>query len=106
LAGNPAGGLALLEKAGFIDDQNRILVCEMFDHIVTDDVTQRIGIPAAASQNGLLAPGSRIARRLRAHPARFAPLIPQKPIQKQACAGRHPLLREQRPHPRFYIPQR
>ena len=45
LTGNPAGGLALLEKAGFIDDQNRVLVCEMLDHILADDVTQLIGIP-------------------------------------------------------------
>ena len=71
LTGNPAGGLALLEKSGFIDDQNRILVCEMLDHIIADNVTQLIGIPAAAAKNSLLAPGSGIARRLRAHPARF-----------------------------------
>ena len=79
MTGNSAGGLALLEKAGFIDDQNRILVCEMLDHIIADNVTQLIGIPAAAAENSLLAPRAGIARAS----ARIQPVLrrslPSKP---------------------------
>ena len=78
----------------------------MLDHIIADDVMQRIGIPAAAAKNSLLAPWTWIARRFRPHPPRFAPLIAQNPIQKQPGVHRHALLREQWPHPRLYIPQR
>jgi hypothetical protein len=47
---NAAGGLALLEEAGLINDQHRILGREMLDHVVPHDVAQRIGLPAAADQ--------------------------------------------------------
>ena len=82
-----------LEESGFIDDQNRILVCEMLDHIIADNVTQMIGIPAAAAKNSLLAPGARITRRLPA-PARFAPLASKQTVEKQSSRDRDPLLRE------------
>ena len=49
MTGNPAGGVALLEKSGFIHDQNRVLICEMLDHIIADHVTQLICIPAATT---------------------------------------------------------
>jgi hypothetical protein len=39
--------------------------------------------PAAAAQDGLLAPGAGVARRLRPHPARLAPLGAERPSRNR-----------------------
>jgi len=36
--------LALLEKAGLVDDEDRIVICQMLDDIVADNIAQGIGI--------------------------------------------------------------
>ena len=96
--------LALLQKAGFVDDQNRVLIGERFQRVIADDVAQCIRIPPAAAQDRLLTPRPGIARRLRAHPAGLARLVAQKPVQKLPRRRRHPLLTKQRTYPRLYIP--
>src|SRR5450756_972122 len=72
-----AGGLALLEKAGLVDHQHRIVIGQMLDDIVAYDVAQAIGIPIPATQDRLLPPWAGIASRLRAHPTGLALLVPE-----------------------------
>src|SRR5476649_1936452 len=88
-----AGGLALLEKAGLVDHQHRIVIGQMLDDIVAYDIAQAIGIPIPATQDRLLPPWAGIASRLRAHPTGLALLISQQALQEQACIGRNTLLR-------------
>ena len=106
LTADTAGRAALLEEASLVDDQHRIISRQVLDDIVPHDVAQRIRVPSATAQNGLLAPRPRIASRLRAHPAGLAALIAQHAVQEQTRRRCYPLLREQRPDPRFHIPQR
>src|SRR5712691_8885126 len=61
--------LALLEKAGLVDDEDRIVIRQFLDDVVADNIAQGIGIPIPATQDSLLPPWTRIASRLRAHPA-------------------------------------
>src|SRR3979411_2304059 len=37
--------VALLEKAGLVDDEDGIVICQMLDDIVAHDIAQGIGIP-------------------------------------------------------------
>ena len=101
LARNPARRLALLQKAGLVDDQNRVLIGKRFQRVIAHDVAQRIRVPSPAAQDRLLTPWAGIARRFRAHPARLARLVPQKPVQKLSRRCRNPLLTEQPTHPPF-----
>ena len=87
-------GLPLLEKACFIDDQNRIIGRQVLDDIIPHKVTQRIRIPTATAQQGLLTPGARIASCFRAHPPGLAPLVPQQPVEEQVCRRGYARLRE------------
>jgi hypothetical protein len=48
--------LALLEKAGLVDDEDRIVICQMLDDIVAHDIAQGISIPIPATQDCLLPP--------------------------------------------------
>ena len=106
LARDPARRLALLQKASFIDDQNRVLVGQSFQRVLAHDVAQGIGVPPPAPQNRLLAPRAGITSRFRAHPARLARLVAQKPVQELSRRSRHPLLAEQRTYPPLHLPQR
>jgi len=106
LAIDAARGLALLEKTCLIDHQHGIVVGQVLDHIIAHDIPQRVSVPTAAPQDGLLAPGARIASRLRPHPSGLSLLGSQKAVQEQPCRRRHTLLREQRLHPRLHVPQR
>src|ERR1700721_326751 len=72
---HPARCLALLEKAGLVDHQHRIVIRQMLDDIVAHDVAQRIGVPTPATEGRLLSPWAGIASRLRAHPAGLALLV-------------------------------
>src|ERR1019366_1119750 len=94
LTSDAAGGLTLLQKSSLIDNENRILISQAFQRIIAHNVAQRIGVPSAATQNGLLTPGTGIACRLCTHPASLAPLSAKQPIQEQTCRSRHTLLRE------------
>ena len=93
LARNSARRLALLQKTGLVDDQNRILISQRFQRVIAHHVAQGIRVPSPPAQDRLLPPRTGIARRFRAHPARLAPLVPQQPVEEQARRGRHPLLR-------------
>jgi hypothetical protein len=106
LARDAAGGLALLEKSGFIDHQHRIRVGQRLQRVVAHDVAQRVRLPPAPAEDGLLPPRPRVARRLGPHPGGLAPLRPEQPIEEQAGRGRHALLGEQGADPRFGVPQR
>src|SRR5450631_758393 len=58
---HPAGGLALLEKAGLVDHQHRIVIRQMLNDIIADDIAQTISIPIPATQDRLLPPRTGIA---------------------------------------------
>ncbi len=77
LTGNTTRCLALLEEACFVDDQDRIIRCEVFYDILSYDVAQLIRIPTPATQNGLLPPRAGITGRLSMHPTCLAPLVTQ-----------------------------
>jgi hypothetical protein len=106
LPADTARGLALLQKAGLVDHQHRVIVGQRFERIITHDVAQIIGIPTATPQDRLLPPGTGIAGRFGPHPARLAPLLAKQTVQQLPRRRRNPLLREQRPEPRLHIPQR
>src|SRR5271170_3680319 len=98
--------LALLEKAGLVDHEHRIVIGQMLDDIVTHDVAQRIGIPIPATEDSLLPPWTGIAGRLCSHPAGLALLISEQALQKQASIRRDALLREQWTYPLLNLPKR
>src|SRR5450755_3157262 len=63
LPGHSARCLALLEKAGFVDHQHRIVIRQMLDDIIAYDIAQAISIPIHAPQDRLLSPWAGIASR-------------------------------------------
>src|SRR6266478_2345178 len=103
---HPARRLALLEKAGLVDHQHRIVVRQMLDDIIADNITQAIRIPIPATQDRLLPPRTGIASCLRAHPTGFALLISQQTFQKQASIRRNTILIEQRTYPFLDLTER
>src|SRR5271169_1176313 len=48
--------LALLEKAGLVDHEHRIVIRQMLDDIIADDIAQAISIPIPATEDRLLPP--------------------------------------------------
>src|SRR5229473_2417816 len=48
--------LALLEKAGLVDHEDRIVIRQMLDDIIANDIAQVISIPIPATQDRLLPP--------------------------------------------------
>src|SRR5206468_3352040 len=93
-------------KAGLVDHEHRIVICQVLDDIVPDDVAQGISVPIPATQDRLLPPWAGIASRLRAHPTGLALLISEQTFQEQACIRRHTLLREQRTYPLLDLSKR
>ena len=106
LPAHTAGALALLEKAGLVDHQNRIRIGQRLDHVVAHEIAKRIWVPASTAEKSLLAPGARITGSFRPHPARLPPLRTKQGVEEQARRMRHALLQEQRPHPRLHLLQR
>ena len=104
LACNPARRLALLRKAGFVYDENRILIAKGFQHVIAYNIAQGVGAPLTAAKDRLLTPGTRITGCFRAHPAGLARLVPQQTIQKLTSRCRHALLKKQRPNARLHVP--
>jgi len=98
---HPAGRGALLEKAGLVDDQHGIRHRQGREGIVAHQVAQRVGLPAATTEDGLLPPGAGIARRLGAHPASLASFRPQQPVQESRGGRRHAGVAEQALDPRL-----
>jgi hypothetical protein len=103
---HPARRFALLEKAGLVDHQHRIVIRQMLDDIVADDVAQGISVPIPTTQNCLLPPWARIAGCLRAHPAGLTLLLSEQTFEEHACIRRNTLLREQRPYPLLDLSKR
>src|SRR6202163_2488862 len=101
-----ARGLALLEKAGLVDHEDRVVIRQMLDDIIADNIAQSVSIPVTATQNRLLPPWTGIAGCLRAHPSGLALLIAEQTFQKQACIRRNTLLPEQRTYPLLDLPKR
>src|ERR1700756_1269387 len=95
LARDAARGLALFQKAGLIDDQNRVLITKRFQRVLTDNVAQRVGVPLPPAQDRLLAPGAWIAGCFRSHPTRLAWLVAQQSVEKLPHRGCNALLRKQ-----------
>src|SRR5271157_1984323 len=106
LSRHPARRLALLEKAGLVDHQDRVVIRQMLDDIIADDIAQAIRIPIPAPQDRLLPPRARIASCLRAHPTGFALLISEQTFQKQASIRRNTILIEQRTYPFLDLTER
>ena len=106
LTRHAARRLALLEKAGLVDHEDRIVIRQMLDDIIADDIAQGIRIPIPATKDRLLPPRAGIASCLRAHPTGFALLISKKTFQKQACILRNTLLPEQRTYPLLDLTKR
>jgi len=98
--------LALLEKAGLVDHEDRIVIRQMLDDIIADDIAQGIRIPIPATQDRLLPPWARIACGLSAHPTGLALLISKQTFQKQASILRNTLLPEQWTYPLLDLPKR
>ena len=96
LPAHPAGRLALLEKAGLVDHQHRVGGCQRLDGVVSHQIAQDVRVPVAAPQHRLLPPGTGIARGLRPHPARFAPLRAKQPVQEGLRRGSDTRRRKQR----------
>jgi hypothetical protein len=86
--------LALLEKAGLVDHEDRVVIRQMFDDIIANDIAQAVSIPIPATQDRLLPPRAGIASRFRSHPTGFALLIPGQTLEKQACIPRNTILIE------------
>src|SRR3979409_745545 len=91
--------LALLETAGLVEREQRIVIRQVLNDIVPDDVAQGISVPIPTTQNCLLPPWPRIASRLRAHPTGLAPLVPKQTLQEQTCIRRNAILRNNRTYP-------
>ena len=51
LARDPARRLALFQKAGLIDNQNRVLIAQRFQCILTRHIAQCVGIPSSSAQD-------------------------------------------------------
>src|SRR5258707_7850810 len=98
--------LALFEKAGLVDHEDRIVICQMLNDIVAYDIAQGVSIPIPATQDRLLPPRAGIASRLRAHPTGLALLISEQTFQEQTCIRHNTLLREQRTYPPLDFPKR
>src|SRR5258708_3847873 len=98
--------LALLEKAGLVDHEDRIVIRQMLDDIIAYDIAQSISIPIHATQDRLLPPWAGIASRLRTHPTGLALLISEQTFQEQTCIRRNTLLPEQRTYPLLDLPKR
>jgi hypothetical protein len=77
----------------------------MLDRVIAHQVTQRVGIPAVAIQQRLLAPRAGVACRFRAHPAGLAPLLAEQPVQKQPGVPRRAVTGKQWPDPPLYVLQ-
>ena len=101
-----ARGLALLEKAGLVDHEDRVIIRQMLDDIIADNIAQSVSIPVTATQNRLLPPGTRIPGCLCAHPTGLALLIAKQTFQKQACIRRNTILLEKRTYPLLDLPKR
>src|SRR6202048_33006 len=103
---HPPRRLALLEKAGLVDHEHRIVIRQMLDDIIAYDIAQSISIPIHATQDRLLPPWAGIAGRLRAHPTGLALLISEQTFQEQTRIRRNTLLPEQRTYPLLDLPKR
>ena len=69
--------------------------------MVAHQITQRVGIPMAAPQHGLLPPGAGVARRFGTPPAGLAPRRPEQPVEESRGGGRHAGMAEQGLEPRL-----
>src|SRR5471030_1575498 len=98
--------LALLQKAGLVDHEDRIVIRQMLDDVIADDIAQAISIPIPATQDRLLTPRAGIASRLRAHPTGLALLISEQAFQEQTRIRCNSLLPEQRTYPLLDLPKR
>jgi hypothetical protein len=106
LPGDAAGRFALFQEAGLVDDEHRVFVGQGLERIVAHDVAQRICVPASATQDRLLTPWTRIARRFSPHPTGLAPLLAEQAVEEMLRRPRHAVLREQRSHPTLNLTQR
>src|ERR1700745_795255 len=106
LARNSARRLALLQKAGFVEDKNRVSIRQRFHCIFTHHIAQSIGIPSSSAQDRLLAPRAWIADRFRPHPTRLARFVAQQSIEKLSSRRCYSPLRKQRSNTLFDISQR
>ena len=100
--------LALFEKAGLIDHEDRVIVRQMLDDIIADDIAQGIRIPIPATQDRLLPPWAEQDRLLpqrasnRSCVARLQAVLPET----SQHSSQHALLPEQWTYPLLDLPKR
>ena len=104
LPSHTARGATLLQKACFINHQDRVVIAQMLDDVVADDVAQSVGIPSSATQQGLLSPRTTIPGCLSAHPPGLARFVSQQSIEELACRRGDTILREERPDTPLRLP--
>jgi hypothetical protein len=83
LALHPNGSGPLLEVAGLVDGQHRLLVAEVPDQVAADIVTDRVLIPHRSSQQVLHPVGVGVAGVLSDRPAVFAWQVGQQPTYER-----------------------
>jgi hypothetical protein len=83
---------ALLQVAGFVHDQHRVLVVQALDDEATEIVAYRVGIPPGSRQQMLQAVGGRVSGMLGERPAVPARQVRQQPEHERPCPapGFHP----------------
>lgn len=92
---HPCRGLALLEEAGLVHDQDTVLDAEVFGGVGAYLVADRIGVPAGLAQQTLHRPGPGVARLFGKLPAVLPFDVRQQP--EQVGAGRGPGLNSPEP---------
>jgi DNA-binding transcriptional ArsR family regulator len=95
LPSNPTRALALLEKAGLVDDEHRIRRSKRLDCVLAHQVAQGVCVPMAAAEHRLLAPRPRIPRGFGPHPAGLASLGTEQPIEEGGGRGGDAGMRKQ-----------
>jgi hypothetical protein len=83
LALHPSGGGALLQIAGLVDDQHRLRVAEMADHVVAHVIAQGVGIPHRPGEQVLQSVRAGGAGVLGDRPAVLAWQVGQQPTHQR-----------------------
>ena len=77
----------LFEETGFINDQDCVICCQMLYNIISNNILNPAGNPAAAVQNSMLLPRSRIASRLSAQPACLTTFVAKQSAQNMLASA-------------------
>jgi hypothetical protein len=76
----------LLEKAGFVDDQDRVWGAKVLHHVSAQIVAHGVGIPLRSSEQALHPVGRCLTCDFRDLPAVLAGTRAEQPVQIAECA--------------------